>query len=296
VALGDNPISKRQYEMLLFGCIPVLLGDDMVYAFTKEAGMNISLDDFVVQLPQSIVQVEASVVSHENVYPRDGSMSPKLGVLPHGTKLEDVVMEVTRKELHSSKTKKVLQAFDFDDGRRPIFPWPNALPETLLRFPRWEVEALQDGVAKHAHLYRYYKTFKEKGKPMQVVPVSEHRFPDGDAIDVLAQFLRSRKSEGVTKAAEKCDAFRVQRTHPLREPHFCPVYNNGKVLTNTGVYKPGADARPSIDVVGYLHEERVKTARDEEKGPVTVGADDFIRIPGRSPWTVHTCAICVDST
>lgn len=36
IPVGDSPSSKRMYDVLHFGCIPVVLSDDLVWAFSQD--------------------------------------------------------------------------------------------------------------------------------------------------------------------------------------------------------------------------------------------------------------------
>ncbi len=56
IPIGDSPSSKRMYDVMHFGCIPVILSDDMAFAFTRQAGGHLDEQAFAVRLPQSVVQ------------------------------------------------------------------------------------------------------------------------------------------------------------------------------------------------------------------------------------------------
>ena len=42
IPIGDSPSSKRQYDVMHFGCIPVILSDDLLYAFTNQVANSCS--------------------------------------------------------------------------------------------------------------------------------------------------------------------------------------------------------------------------------------------------------------
>ena len=293
--VGENPSSKRQYEMMLFGCIPLLLGDDMVYAFTQEAGGETPSNEFIVQLPQKALQIKAEKLNHQNVFPLDGSISPKLGTLPGGTALQNLLIQIVHKEL-GQKNVPIIHAFDFEDGRRPKFPWPNVVPEILARVPREEIMKLQQGVAKHASRYRYYQTFRENPRKMLDFPIATQRMPDGGAIDELVKYLSMRKAEGVSTAADQCDVSRG-KPHEIRDPHPCVAYLDGLPETQEHVYKPGASGNIKIDVLGNVKQEASEQDTLISRRMLTtvnLGADEFLSYPGRSPWTVHSCGHCIE--
>lgn len=52
---GDSPSAKRQYDALLAGCVPVVLSDDALWAFSKEHGFG-ELDEtqFALRIPEAV--------------------------------------------------------------------------------------------------------------------------------------------------------------------------------------------------------------------------------------------------
>ena len=68
---GDSPSAKRQYDAILTGCIPVIVSDDLMYAYSTENGGNLNPHDFSVQLS------EASVVDkNPGLLPQLSALSP----------------------------------------------------------------------------------------------------------------------------------------------------------------------------------------------------------------------------
>lgn len=59
IPIGDSPSSKRMYDVLNFGCVPVVLSDDLVWAFSDQTGGPLNHSDFSLQLPQSVVHFTA---------------------------------------------------------------------------------------------------------------------------------------------------------------------------------------------------------------------------------------------
>ena len=54
IPVGDSPSSKRMYDVMHLGCIPVVLSDDLVWAFSKTAGGVIDPTAFSIQIPQQV--------------------------------------------------------------------------------------------------------------------------------------------------------------------------------------------------------------------------------------------------
>jgi hypothetical protein len=55
IPIGDSPSSKRMYDVMHFGCIPVILSDDLVYAYSTETGGDYDSNLYSIRIPQSIV-------------------------------------------------------------------------------------------------------------------------------------------------------------------------------------------------------------------------------------------------
>lgn len=54
IPVGDSPSSKRMYDVMHFGCIPVVLSDDLVWAYSKATGGVIDPTAFSIQIPQQV--------------------------------------------------------------------------------------------------------------------------------------------------------------------------------------------------------------------------------------------------
>jgi hypothetical protein len=56
VPVGDSPSSKRMYDALHVGCIPVVLSDDLVWAYSPATGGPLQPQLFSITLPQKVRQ------------------------------------------------------------------------------------------------------------------------------------------------------------------------------------------------------------------------------------------------
>ncbi len=54
IPIGDSPSSKRQYDVMIFGCIPVVLSDDLVWAFEELTGGPLKESNFSIRFPQNV--------------------------------------------------------------------------------------------------------------------------------------------------------------------------------------------------------------------------------------------------
>jgi hypothetical protein len=54
IPVGDSPSSKRMYDVMHLGCIPVVLSDDLVWAYSPLAGGDMDPRKFSIRLPQDV--------------------------------------------------------------------------------------------------------------------------------------------------------------------------------------------------------------------------------------------------
>ena len=57
IPVGDSPSSKRMYDVMNMGCIPVVLSDDIVWAYSKLVGGALNPAAFSIQIPQLVRQL-----------------------------------------------------------------------------------------------------------------------------------------------------------------------------------------------------------------------------------------------
>lgn len=172
VPIGDSPSSKRMYDVLNFGCVPVVLSDELVWAFSSRIGGPLNVSSFALHVPQSLVQFSA-----RRTLARFASRRAELGVLPSGTRLYDLLLRAQR------------EGADL-----------NPLVQVLQRVPREDVEVLQRGGRHVAPFFRYYRM----NVSMRAIPTAEHLFPDGEAVALLAAALEERKATGLAAIRDAC--------------------------------------------------------------------------------------------
>lgn len=54
VPVGDSPSSKRMYDAMNMGCVPVVLSDDIVWAYSTSTGGLLDPKYFSISLPQKV--------------------------------------------------------------------------------------------------------------------------------------------------------------------------------------------------------------------------------------------------
>ena len=57
IPVGDSPSSKRMYDVMFYGCIPVILSDELVYAYSNTTGGVLDHTSYTIQFSQNIVQL-----------------------------------------------------------------------------------------------------------------------------------------------------------------------------------------------------------------------------------------------
>lgn len=178
IPVGDSPSSKRMYDVLNFGCIPVVLSDDLVWAYTKETGGPLDKAAFSLQIPQATVQFPIDALI------RKYSSTPEVfGYLPTGDSVFDIL-----KEANAS-------GGEYRNG-----VYVNPVVRILERISQNNIEIMQAGVREAAPLYRFYKMRED----MSEIPTATHAFPDGGATVSFGRLLEQRLSTGLDKIADRC--------------------------------------------------------------------------------------------
>lgn len=85
----------------------------------------------------------------------------------------------------------------------------NALIRILEKISQDDYQKLYDGVIRTSKYYRYYKY----NESLTYIPPSQHKLPDGGAIDTLGNILSMKRKVGIIKTNEECQNER-KRTKP----------------------------------------------------------------------------------
>lgn len=205
IPIGDSPSSKRMYDVLNFGCIPVVLSDDLVWAFSDQTGGTLNHTDFAMQLPQSIIQFTAARTLQQ--YAKDKVM---LGVLPiSGLSLYDLLEKAQKSGL------------DHDKG-----VYLNPLVQILKQVPQQDIDYYRQHGNKAAHYYRFYAM----NESMSIIPTAQHVLPSGGAIDMVAQALSERKEYGIARLGRECYYEKTQLKHKYVGRYSCDTAKHQSLI------------------------------------------------------------------
>lgn len=180
IPIGDSPSSKRMYDVLNFGCIPVVLSDDLIWAYSDQTGGPLNHRNFSLQMPQSVVHFTA-----RKSLTRFANNRKDMGMLHSGVLLYDLLEGAVK------------EGKEYQNGI-----YVNPLVLILQRIPAGDVAYLRGGVRAAAPYYRFYKL--QPG--MTAIPTAEHVTPEGGAIEMLALQLQQRKDRGIDVIRDTCRA------------------------------------------------------------------------------------------
>ena len=215
IPIGDSPSSKRMYDVMNYGCVPVVLSDDLIWAFAASHNMDIQSEQigtvrdsasasasdgghqldprqFSIQLPQCVVQFTLDVLIR-----RYKSRPHLFGYLPY---TNTSIYHILESIYISNNNASSVYIGDY---------YLNPLVLILLHIPIKDVLYLQGQVTHHASYYRYYKM----NEAMDVIPTATHWFPDGGAVDLLSRSLAQRKAKGITHIGEACQLEKHRKNH-----------------------------------------------------------------------------------
>ena len=260
VPIGDSPSSKRMYDVMHYGCIPVVVSDDLVWAFSTTAMGNVSdaLNEaqFSIRLPQRSVQMDASSLQKSmSGIDYDG---PSLSYyLPRGTSLKKIFLDILKEGKksfieHTPKINDFVQRENDSDvdtttvtTKTPTVAEIKSLRRNLVKgqeqrqrkekknkvamlhilenIPPSEYNAMQTLVVNISHQYQYYSMSN-----MVKIPLQSKQLPTGGAIEHLAQFLTRRKKDngGAAAVADACDKERHQ-DHNYKGSYPCQKFQDG---------------------------------------------------------------------
>lgn len=184
IPVGDSPSSKRMYDVMHLGCIPVVLSDDLVWAYSKETGGVIDVTAFSIKIPQQVLFQTPTQFIAEN-------KQKDLQKLPSGVSIMELVGKIQNNETCS----------DPHNVRIPKTMVENLFVNILRCIPASDIKALQKGVAIFSQFYRYY----EFNSSLSAIPTASKIKPDGGAIEMMAKFFSVRKQRGIAAVADACD-------------------------------------------------------------------------------------------
>lgn len=196
IPIGDSPSSKRMYDVIHFGCIPVVLSDDLIWALSDQTQGPVNHSSFSIQLPQSVVQFPI-----ELLLKKFKTKKETFGVLPiSGKYLFDLLEESYQNS--------------------PLYEnniYINPLIHILRKIPVEDIIYLQENLITASNLYRFY----QMNSSMNIIPTSAHIYPDGGAIDALSKELSKRKHLGIENIRDACLQERSRKDHKYIGKYPC---------------------------------------------------------------------------
>lgn len=204
IPVGDSPSSKRMYDVLNFGCIPVVLSDDLVWAYTRQTGGALNHSSFALHIPQSVLYFTAQHSLREYFTRRSA-----MGVLSSGRLVYDLL------------EASVNSGGEYINGQ-----YVNPVVQILRAVTQQEIELLQAGVHRVAPFFRYY----EMNSSMHRIPTAVRALPDGRALEMVAQRLSQRKAYGIEKLRDECEVERNRPNHVYEHRSTCDNSKQGSLL------------------------------------------------------------------
>ena len=194
IPVGDSPSSKRMYDVINFGCIPVVLSDDLIWAFSDQSFGPFKHSSFALHLPQNVVQ-------HSSGYLLE----------TYRSKLSAMGTTLSGKLIYSLLEEGYKEDGDYINGA-----YVNPLVHILRRVPIEDINSYQMAGRRVAPYFRYYAF----NSSMQSIPTASFSFPNGGALEVIVDHLTKRKEEGITKVTVACQTEKA-RTHKYQHRYPC---------------------------------------------------------------------------
>ena len=134
IPVGDSPSSKRMYDVMFYGCIPVILSDELVYAYSNTTGGVLDHTSYTIQFSQNIVQLTTPQIlkRYKNVPLVFG------GVLP-----------VSKRSLYSILQHSYTRYGEYVRVKGQNYDgYVNPLVQVLRAIPEEDIRYLQEGVRR----------------------------------------------------------------------------------------------------------------------------------------------------
>ena len=178
---GDSPSAKRNFDVLLAGCVPVVLSKDYVWPFTAEFDRSNTIGD------------ASNNVNVNGITPNTQRSITRLNPKDFSIRLQSVDHQDPK---YDPKTCQLLQKVNSTEPHQ--LRSNNDLQSILEAVSPEELKHLRRGVAHASYTYSYYK----KRPDFPDNPLLEGVLPDGGAAHMLVKLLSERKSGALWSACE----------------------------------------------------------------------------------------------
>ena len=241
------------YDVLNFLCIPVILSDDIIYAFSDQSGGPFNHSLFSIQLPQSLIYY--TTLKQLSLYKNNKLL---MGILPSGQLIYDLLESSYHQHgdyyyYNNDRSSSGSSSRSRSNNYSSIYI--NPLIHILQSISMLDIQILRNNMYHISSYYRYYQiktsppsnmsssrsaftssTSSTKATTtttiMNQIPLIDHYFPDGDAMTMLTQLLSLRKKRGLYNISNQCQLERKGRKHNYISRFTCDNKDKDDILLN----------------------------------------------------------------
>jgi len=249
------------YDVLNFLCIPVILSDDIIYAYSDQSGGPFNHSLFSIQLPQSLIYY--TTLKQLSLYRNNKQL---MGILPSGQLIYDLLESSYHQHGdyyyyndRSSSGSSSRSSRSRSNNYSSIYI--NPLIHILQSISMLDIQILRNNMYHISSYYRYYQiktsptttptsnmssssksaftssttstkttTTTTTTTIMNQIPLIDHYFPDGDAMTMLTQLLSLRKKKGLYNISNQCQLERKGRKHNYISRFTCDNKDKDDIL------------------------------------------------------------------
>ena len=245
------------YDVLNFLCIPVILSDDIIYAYSDQSGGPFNHSLFSIQLPQSLIYY--TTLKQLSLYKNNKLL---MGILPSGQLIYDLLESSYHQHgdyyYYNDRSSIGSSSRSSSSSRSNNYSsiYINPLIHILQSISMLDIQILRNNMYHISAYYRYYqiKTSPTTTPPrnmsrsrsaftsstkatttttiMNQIPLIDHYFPDGDAMTMLTQLLSLRKKRGLYNISNQCQLERKGRKHNYISRFTCDNKDKDDILLN----------------------------------------------------------------
>ena len=246
------------YDVLNFLCIPVILSDDIIYAYSDQSGGPFNHSLFSIQLPQSLIYY--TTLKQLSLYRNNKQL---MGILPSGQLIYDLLESSYHQhgDYYYFNERRSRGSSSSSNSRSNNYSsvYINPLIHILQSISMLDIQILRNNMYHISSYYRYYQiktsptttptsnmsssrnAFTSSTKAttttttstiMNQIPLIDHYFPDGDAMTMLIQLLSLRKKKGLYNISNQCQLERKGRKHNYISRFTCDNKDKDDILLN----------------------------------------------------------------
>jgi len=246
------------YDVLNFLCIPVILSDDIIYAYSDQSGGPFNHSLFSIQLPQSLIYY--TTLKQLSLYRNNKQL---MGILPSGQLIYDLLESSYHQHgdyYYYNDRRSSGSSSSNSRSNNYSSVYINPLIHILQSISMLDIQILRNNMYHISSYYRYYQiktsptssnmssssksaftsstsstkatTTTTTSTIMNQIPLIDHYFPDGDAMTMLTQLLSLRKKKGLYNISNQCQLERKGRKHNYISRFTCDNKDKDDILLN----------------------------------------------------------------